>query len=137
MKYSFQKVTADEWAVLADSAHLVVFETKERSKLDRIDFALLILADDELGGYFTCKEMDSETLYIQYGGVFPQFQKTIHAMHGYKLFIKWAKEHYKRLSTKIENKNLAMIKMALQVGFLITGVNVFKEKILLELSMEV
>lgn len=127
-----------EWKQLCAKAHLVTFGEKGREKLDRSDFALLVFGPgDELGGYFTCKEMDSETLYIQHGGVFPNFSKTVHVMKGYQLMINWAREHFKNVWTRIENKNTPMLKMALQVGFIPTGTTSFGDKLFIEMSMEV
>ena len=134
-KYEARRLDAEQWYQLSENAHKVVFGVNREAELERIDFALLILVDDELGGYFTCKEFDAETLYIQYGGVFPNFKGTIHTLPGYRAMIEWVKKCYPRSWTKIENTNAAMLKMALQVGFRPTGVASFKGKLFVEMSM--
>jgi RimJ/RimL family protein N-acetyltransferase len=133
VNYELQKLTPKEWENLAEDAHTTVFGENRPHALNRFHFVVIVLCNSELGGYFTCLEMDSETLYIQHGGVFPPFQKTIHAAQGYATFIKWGLENYKRLWTRIENTNEAMIKLALRIGFIITGNSNFGGKIYLEL----
>lgn len=135
--YELKKIPYDRWLEISDVAHSVVFGEVRPTALERFSFALSIEADGFIGGFITCHEMDSETLYIQYGGVLPKFQKSIHAMHGYKMLINYCIENYKRVWTRIENKNKAMIKMALAMNFVPVGVSQFKDKLLLEMLLEV
>lgn len=92
-----------------------------------------IFVDNDLGGYFTCLEMDAETLYIQYGGAMPHFMKTRHVMFGYSKMINWVVERYKYCWTRIEAENEPMLKMAYKMGFKINGNWFHNNKIYLEL----
>lgn len=138
MTFSIRKLSQEQWVEhLAESAHFLAFGTNRPGDIERIDFALLMVDEnDSASAYITCKEMDSETLYWQYGGAMPKYKETIYAYQGYALFIGWAFDHYKRVFTRIENTNLAMLKLALKLGFVVTGTNTFKGKIYLELLNE-
>lgn len=137
MSFKVVSVETREWAKLSAEAHLVVFGEQRKSDLDRIDFVLLAL--DDIGtpsGYITCIEMDSETLYWQHGGALPNTKDSLLAFRGYEKFVEWGRGQYKRITTRIENTNLAMLKMALRVGFLIQGTWTFKNQIYVELCLE-
>jgi hypothetical protein len=125
------------WSGMGSNAHTAVFGEYRPLELDRIDFALLVL--DEHGfaaGYVTCQEKDSETVYWQYGGSLPNYKGTIFSYIGYKELIKFCKDHYKRIETRIENKNKTMLGIANRAGFLVQGTYHFKDKLFDELCLE-
>lgn len=121
-----------EWKLVSEDAHLVTFNELRPCDMNRIDFALVVWNENPLG-YMTCREFDSETIYISYGGA---FEKSFKVLEGYKAMIKSLKETYKRATTLIENNNIPMLKMAMSQGFLVTGIKNFKNQIYLELSQE-
>lgn len=125
-----------EWETYSENAHAIAFGTIKKREDERIDYALLALTNDELIGYVTVKEMDSKTVYWQFGGGFPTGEKTIRIWHGYNAFLAWSALRYKYMSTLIENDNLPMLKMAMRAGLRITGVRYFKGAILLEHGIE-
>lgn len=134
---SVVKMTREEWSQFSEKAHLIVFNENKPSESDRIDFALVgEMGNHQLLGYVTCREMDAESLYWQYGGAFPRASGTSLSFSAYMRFVWWTKNHYKRVSTLIENNNLVMLKMAMKVGFRIIGVRVYSGHILLEHHME-
>lgn len=138
MTFNIRQIQKEDWVqFLAESSYFLAFGEKREAALERIDFALLMTDEkDEVAAFITCKEMDSETLYWQYGGAMPQYKGTIYSVRGYELFMKWAQERYKRISTRIENWNLPMLRMALKLGFVVTGTTTFKNRIYLELFNE-
>lgn len=133
-KYFVQQLSPDQWGALSEKMHLVVFDKLRPKELERISFALIAECNEQLGGYITCKEMDSETLYIQYGGAFPNFSKSHYVLGGYLEMIKWCTQNYARVWTRIENKNVPMIKLALQAGFIVTGTSLMKNNLYVEFS---
>jgi hypothetical protein len=120
----------------SDMAHEVCFGTSERSRIDAIDFAVLGFVGQDLGGYITCKIMDSESLYIQHGGAFPTFLKSVYVVPGYLMWIDMCMKDYKRISTKVKADNVAMIKLAFKAGFCIVGTTIFKNELYVELTKE-
>lgn len=134
MRYEARLITPKEWDEIAIQAHTTVFGEERDNSLNRHTYVVGVFVDRVLGGYFTCIEMDSETIYIQYGGVFPNFEKTLHVLPGYKAMLTVLKERYLRAWTRIENTNLSMLKMALHFGFLVVGTYTFKNKLFLELE---
>lgn len=132
-----EKLLPDKWNPLSENAHLITFNEVKHSDQDRISFALIVKNENEvLLGYVTCRETDSDTLYWQYGGAFPGTIKTSVTFLGYQAFANWCRPRYKRIVTYINNTNVTMIKMALKIGFLIKGIKVWNNHVLLEHVLE-
>lgn len=104
--------------------------------METISFALLVSKENRPISFCTCIEMDRETLYWQFGGAFAEIQKSHEVMQTYMMFVNYTKEHYKRATTRIENTNIPMLKMAMKCGFLIVGTWNVHGKIYLELVNE-
>jgi hypothetical protein len=133
-----EKITPEEWrSGLMTKMYLDTFGSERDPNVERCDF-VLVAKDSELDpvGFITCHEMDSETLYWQFGGATEKIKKTIRVSSHYSHFLVWSLSKYKRVTTRIENKNLAMLRMALKVGFLVIGVWNIKNKVYLELCCE-
>lgn len=137
MNFSVKRISNDDWKAMSQDAHLVSFGEIRPPTLDRSDYALVVLdLQGAIAGYVTCIEMDSETVYWQHGGAMPEYKDTIYSIQGYTRFVAWCCERYQRVNTRIENTNTVMLKMAMKLGFRITGVHNFKNKIFVELNLE-
>ena len=133
MNFSMKILSAEQWNTLSEKAHLVTFGEIRPASKERIDFALIAVDPDEtLLGYVTMHELDSETIYWQFGGAFPSMKGTIHTFACYKSALKWCQGKYKRVSTLIKNDNVTMLKFALKAGFRVTGLKYFNGNVLLE-----
>lgn len=132
------KVTPEAWKDMGEMAHLLAFGKHLPIEKTRIDFALLVVdSNDKPMGYVTCKELDADTLYWQFGGAFPDTRDTVRTFPGYQAFVRFTKElGYKRIATYIENTNAVMLKMAAKVGYRIVGVRNFGGAVLLEHLLE-
>lgn len=128
------KVHKDDWASGAANAHLVVFGEASKPEMDRIDFALVVESEHEIPlQYASCRELSADSLFLQYGGSFPGTKGTMKSLRCFEELLTWARDAgYKRISFLVENTNIAMLKLALTTGFLITGVRNHKGAILLE-----
>ncbi|MEZ0392071.1 MAG: hypothetical protein ACAH59_07655 [Pseudobdellovibrionaceae bacterium] len=135
---TIEKISLSEWKELhMENMFEDVFDGQRDYELETCDFVLLVRDKYFVPvGFITCHEMDSETLYWQFGGATKKIKRTLHVAGHYVQFLKWSLTHYKRVTTRIENTNSAMLKMALSCGFLIYGVWNFKNKIYLELCNE-
>lgn len=131
-----EKILPQYWHKLGELAHTICFGEHRPESLNRHHFIIGVFGNKELAGYFTCLEMDSETVYIQHGGVFPNYEKTVNVVPGYLKMLELLSGDFRRAWTRIENKNSSMIKMALKAGFIIQGVYVFKRKTFVELEVE-
>lgn len=129
------KFTSEQWSKYAETAHLICFDENRPADMNRIDFALVVEEDSVPLCYTTCREVDSETVYMQYGGAFPSAKGTIKSYAGYGLIIEHLLHNYANITTLIENKNTVMLKFAMKVGFLITGLRNYKNTVLLEHSI--
>lgn len=129
-------ISKELWAGMSESAHLTVFCEKRPWEFNRIDFALMAVDEKPLQ-YVTCRELDQETLYWQYGGSFPSCKGTPKSFAAYKAIIETCrKAGYKRITFLVENNNFSMLKFAMASGFMITGVKNFQGSILLEHILE-
>lgn len=126
----------DEWRVLSESAHQAMFDEKRPSTMDRIDYALVLKDEAGLVGYCTCRELDDESVYWQYGGAFPGTHSSPKAVEAYTVLVSWAHAKYKRITTLVENDNVRYLKLAMHAGFRIIGCRMFGGKILVELLNE-
>lgn len=126
---------AKEWAELS---HQIVFDEKRPSEMNRIDFALVVVngLTNKPAGFCTVRELDSESVYWQYGGAFPETIGTIWVATCYQAFIDWCRGKYKRITTLVSNENIAYLKLCMKYGFRIIGVRVFKDEIFVELLNE-
>lgn len=127
-------LTPSQWEALSEEAHLICFEQARPKELDRLDFALI---HEGLNGvptsYMTCREHDAETIYLQHGGKLPSNGGTLGAFKGYVQMLYRLKESgYHQAVTLIENTNVDMLRIALKVGWKITGVTQRKNQTLVE-----
>lgn len=131
-------LNTDEWEQISESAHLVVFNEKRPSTMNRIDLAILVEDENKKPlGYGTYRELDSESVYMQYGGCFPGTINTSFSWPVYSAAIdKLFSIGYLRANTLIENENIPMLKFAFKKGFRIIGIRTFKNKIYCELLLE-
>lgn len=130
-------ISNQDWQQYSENANLICFNEIGYSKLEMCDYALVVEKDGVPLTYSTIKIMDSQTAYMQRGGSFPSAKDTILSFRAYEMTINHLKNTYKNLITRIENKNFAMLKFAMKVGFVISGLSVDKDKIYLEHHLEV
>lgn len=128
--------SSSEWREFAETAHATCFGEIRPASMNRIDFAMLAVKDETPAGYITVREFDEESVYWNYGGVFPGVKNTTTAFLVYELGIQKCLEMgYKRITTLIENSNIVMLKMAMKIGFRIIGIRNFDSKIFCELLL--
>lgn len=131
------RLTKEEWLPLSADAHLVCFNEKIEQDFNNIDFALMMTKDKTPLNYCTVRILDQESCYWQYGGAFPNSKGTVYSYKGYAAFAHECFDAgFKRITTYIENDNIAMIKIALKVGFKIIGTRNFKGSVLVEFLLE-
>jgi hypothetical protein len=118
------RIEAEDWkANFSEVAHLLAFSRNKPVAFDRIDYALLVLQGDKPAAYVTAREQDHETVYWQFGGGFPWALRSILMTRIFDIVIGFEKlAGRKRLSIRIENTNLAMLKLAISRSWLVVGV---------------
>lgn len=113
------------------------FYDRRDPRLERPDFTLIVEDLNGICGFVTCIEIDSETLYWQFGGALHEIKKSLKVKAAYVALIKKSKDlGFKRIQTKIENTNVSMLKLALKFGFIVVGVFISRNKVYLELNKE-
>lgn len=133
------QISADEWNKnWAEAAHKTCFSEIVPGGFYKIDYALLV-GDPESPlprGYCTVRELDDESVYWQYGGAFPGTINSIHSARCYEALVEWTKQRYERITTYVQNTNVAYLKLCMHFGFRIIGVKNFKGRIFVELLNE-
>lgn len=139
MTFSVVMIPKEKFFDLSEDLHKICFSEIKPKELERIDFALAIIDDEknQMAAYTTCKELDGESLYFQYGGDFPEYRGKDLGKTFFHLFLNWIETTgYKRLGCLIENDNKGMLKIASQASMKIIGLRNYKGKILLEHGIE-
>lgn len=131
-----QILTPAEWKEFSEYAHKICFNEVKPSSFDRIDFAMLCVGNGRPCAYVTCRELDPDTVYWQFGGAFPETRGTLLSWKCYEKMNEMIRGKYKRITTLIENNNIVMLKFAMKMGYRIIGVRNFKGSILLEHLLE-
>lgn len=130
------KATPAEWSNYSEAAHAVVFNEHRPAEMDRIDYALIAEVDLVPHLYMTCREFDSETVYISSGGAFPVCKGTPKSWQSFQLMLDYLKANYKRCTLLTVNDNFPMLKFALKAGFKTIGIRYFNGYVLLEQYLE-
>lgn len=133
-KVTVFKVSPKEWESLSMNAHKISFKEIREPSFNRYDFILVATSATEILGYATVIEFDQESAYMQHGGAMPNIKGTSSSFKVYIELIKWLKQNFKKISTRIQNTNIVMIKFALSVGFLIDGVISYRQDTFLSLG---
>lgn len=131
------KLSPVEWSQYSDQAHLLCFNESNRSKIELIDYALMVVDDSKPVAYTTIRQLDLETCYMQYGGSFPETKGSAVSFRAYECILNELKKDNKFINTYIENTNTTMLRFAMKVGFKIVGIKTIQNKIYLEHNMEV
>ncbi len=130
---TIKKISKEDWYQLASPAHEAVFNEKWDAGLERIDFALLSVdAENMLIQYATIREMDRDSCFLNYGGSFPKYRGSIHALQSFRAILDWLYSNYKNVSFLTENINWPMLKFAIREKFRVIGVRTFKGHVMLE-----
>ena len=125
-----------QWDLVAEGIHEVIFGEIRPSSLNRFDFALAAWNDVSPIGYITCRETDSESVYISYGGVMPESRNSDESKAGMNALVDYLKDNYKRANMLVENTNIFMLKKALNTGFLPVGIANYRGSIFVDLRLE-
>lgn len=132
-----EKISAQDWAQVSQSAHVVAFSENHDPSKERIDFALLAVDNKATPmAYVTCREVSKDVLYWQFGGAFPGTRNTSNSFKAYAAFAEWTKANYRAVTTAVENTNIVMLKMAFKIGYRVVGLRTHGGQIFLELALE-
>lgn len=133
--FRIEILTPEDWKKLSDLAHCAVFKRHMPKDHERIDYVLFVSTEEKSPvGYATCKELDSESVYWQWGGAMPDIQGSYLIHKIYLGMIGRMKEKgYKRITTYIQNTNVRYLKLAMVNGFRIIGCRTFNNEIFVEL----
>lgn len=127
MNVYVEKVMKDDFDKIAEEVHYGCFNEYRPKEMNRFNYALLAHSQDQgLTAYATVLEHDAESAYMQHGGTFHPNSKML-TTKSYLEMVAWLKKHYPVITTRIFNWNIPMLKLALQAGFLIHGVEYYKE----------
>lgn len=125
MEIFLEKVSKEEFSKVSKDAHMACFGKERPVEFERYDYALVCYDDQKLTAYSTVLEQDAETAYMQNGGTLTS--NKLKTVKSYLMMTEYLKSNYPVIITKVSNVNIPMIKLALQAGFIIYGVEYFNE----------
>lgn len=131
-------MTPAQWADGFDeNAHKIVFGKLPPPGLI-VDLALYAADGTSKSplAYATVRELDRDNCYLQFGGAVPEIRGTVVIHRIYDRFIEMLALKWKYTTTRIENDNIAYLRLAMAKGFRICGTASDGQKTLVELSME-
>jgi hypothetical protein len=128
------KVSPEHFQMLAGKVHEVTFHEFRPVEINRYNFVLVVAEKDKMIAYSTIIEMDKETAYMQHGGALPESQGSPKSRRAYKMMIEFLKNNYLRISTRVKNTNVPMIKFALSEELLIDGCVLYGREVYLSLG---
>ncbi len=85
------------------------------------DFVYIAYVNKEYAGFLSAYTHSTDCVYIQYAGFADGF-KGYYAPGLFKKVVDYIHKEYKGIMFRIENTNVKAIKVALNAGFLITGI---------------
>lgn len=122
---------------MSKNAHALTFgETQDPENLTCSYVLLVTDKDDTPLAYTTILEITKSAAYMQHGGGMPHVRGTTSILKTYQLVLEFLKQRYARISTRILNKNIPMLKMAMSQGLLATGMDSFPGETFLTLTWE-
>lgn len=127
MEVIVTKVSLDDFNLIAEDVHKGCFQEVRPKEMNRFDYALLTSTEQHgLTSYATILEHDAESAYMQHGGTFHPDNGFL-TSKSYMKMIDWLKEKYPVITTRIFNTNKPMLRLADRAGFLIHGVEYYKD----------
>ncbi len=138
-KLRLTRMDMEVWRDVEPGVESMVFGESRPHGFSRADFVLVadLGTPESLVGYVTMLELDAATLYWQHGGSFPKYRGSIQTFRAYEEVRKWCEaEGYAQATTFILNENVAMLKMAMRLGFRIIGVKIFKGQVFCHLELK-
>ena len=128
-----QVLTKSEWDKWAEDAHLIAFSEIRPAHMNRYDYAIVTQYALEPLGYITVRELDSESVYIPYGGAFPSAKGTKRSFDSFgHMLEKLSSAGIKNIMFYVNNKNLKMINFAHGYDFFINGCRMFEGEVFVE-----
>jgi hypothetical protein len=128
-----EKVTLEQWNLIAEDAHRYCFGDYRPKEMNTFDFALVVRNESQICAYSTCLEVDKESIYMQHGGAFPNIEKVVYTLRAYELMLGALRAKYKMATTRILNKNIPMLKLAFRGGFIVNGIDMNEGNVFLNL----
>lgn len=124
-------VYPEQFKSLSREIYKRVFNEERQRPEDRIDFACVFFYQENPIGYVTCYEHNSEILYIQFGGIFPEYRNRRIVFATFDMLNKKLLEKYQFLTVRIESENIPMLKLSFKCGWRIIGTLLNTDKKLL------
>lgn len=130
-----KKLSLEDWNIVGKEAHKLCFGEERPMDMNTFDFALMVVTEEDFPlAYSTNIILDKNTVYMQHGGAFPFYHGNPKVLRGYHMMIEYLKENYSRISTRVHNTNIRMLKLAMSAGLLINGIDCLEKDIFLNLS---
>ena len=115
------RVEKDEWYAKFAGAHEKIFDYG-LCEAHIFRYVLAVFSDNGvIVGYISIDELDGESAYLPYGGMFVNAHGTGKATDAFGLCLGYLKNNYKRVGFLTKTTNKKMINLGHKMGFEIVG----------------
>lgn len=110
------------WDQISEGVHFDCFGNEfPVEEYKTFDFAILTRNGEDKVCYCTVKELDKNTAYLNFGGMFPLYRGQRESYAGFKSMVDLLRSKYKHVAFITKTKNIGMIKLGLNENFEIIG----------------
>lgn len=122
MNLSTRVVSKKEWDLFALEVHKELFGEFGLDHFRSYDFTILVEHENgDKVAYVNIKELDAESAYVTFGGLFKEYRGYGVGFKSLNLAVDELLKKYLRVGFACRTKNFAMIKMGISKGFEIIG----------------
>lgn len=134
--FEVQEAPPEEWAKLAENAHLVGFGEKRPADMNRYAKVIVAVADAGLLGYIGVIEHGSRIGHMQHGAAMPLIRGKGRTREVYDAMMDFLKNQYDVLTAMVKNDNLKMIALHHGHDLRIIGCNLYIDGVYLHMRWE-
>ena len=116
------KLPKEEFDLIVKDVHTAVFADTLDVNYFRYDFAMATIHKEKLISYVLCTERSNEVIELSFGGTVPD-ERGFKSVESFHMFLRELSHEYSHAVFQVRNDNLPMLKLALHMGFIISGVN--------------
>lgn len=116
-----RRIEKDDWYAQFAGAHQKIF-TYGLEEAHCFAFVLGVFDEcDDISGFVSVSELDGESAYLPYGGMFMSHRNLGKASDAFEVCLEFLKKDYKRIGFLTKTSNKIMINLGHKKGFEIVG----------------
>lgn len=136
MKFETELIEKFSWETCREQFHKDIFGDDFKDQNREYDFTLVVKLDGVNVSYTQVKELDRDTAYMTFGGVFPEFRSKGIGYDNFQAMVDVLTAKYKMIGIATRTNNIGMIKLCFNSKFEIIGLRLINGLPSLEFLLE-